>query len=420
MLSHADAALVSRDPELPGLATILDTEALARAFERETGKSMDEATLYYLRYKPHTNCLGAYRVSIGGEWTSLYAKAYRPDAGEKLVKMFNGAATHERRTRLEQECVVISEFPDDIKLKVLERLADPGARQALMARVFDDRPGMAVGELERLTYKPERRYVGRWTSQGGVALVKFYVGEARAAARTGWTAVSSREMLRIPQRCGGSTRHGVLAFEWLTGENLRDVLPRPDALPKVRLAGRALAELHAQSSKKVSTRDAAVRIGEVQKLVAGLGVLCPDVAERAGKVAERIAAEVRNEAPTTCIHGDLYDKQILIQSDCIGLIDLDGVAIGDPRVDLGLFLGHLDRDALMGRLPASRVAEVEEVLIDSYQEAGGKLAGPLSPYIAEALLHLVHHPFRNHLDNWPEGIGEIVDRAEQRLAEGCR
>ncbi len=418
MLSGADSELVSRDASLPGLATILDADALAQALARKTGKSIEQTELTYLRYKPQTNCLGAYRVCVEGESTSMYAKAYRPDAGGKLAKALAEADSHERRTRLDPECIVVCMFPDDVKLPVLARLADPEARRDLMARVFDGRPGTDEGELERLTYKPERRYVARWVSQAESALVKFYAGDARAAARTGWTTVSSREVLRIPQRSGGSTRHAVLAFEWLPGENLRDILAGPAPLPAVQLAGRALAELHGQSSRKVAAREPALRIREMRELVDALAVLSPGLADRAARLAEHVAARLCDEGPATkCIHGDLYDKQMLIDSDRVGLIDLDGVALGDPRIDLGLLLGHLDRDVLMGRLPALRVAEVEAALLDSYQQARGQAVGPVAPYVAEALLRLVHHPFRGHLVDWPERTAEIVDRAEQRLAE---
>jgi len=417
MLWHADAEVVSRDPALPGLATILDAEALGCAFARETGKSIEGVELSYLRYKPGTNCVGAYRASVDGEPTALYAKAHGPDAQVKLEKSLAAAGIAAARLGLHPEGIVVCTFPDDVKLPVLARLADPAARGSLMERVFDGRPGMETGTLEHLAYKPERRFVAHWDSEAGGAVVKFYTGSGRRVARAGSRAVASGEVLRVARKIGGSKRHGVLAFEWLPGQNLRDVLAGGDPAPAVRLVGRALAELHGQSSPSVVARVPSERARELRELADTLAVLCPGLAARVATLAERVAARLAQEgAAGTCIHGDLYDKQVLIDRDRVGIIDLDRAALGDPRVDVGLLLAHLDRDVLLGRLEGAAAAEIEGVFLDAYQKARGHALGAIGAYIAEALLHLAHHPFRVHLVDWPARTGEIVARAEHRLS----
>ena len=87
MLSRADAELVARDRALPGLATLLDPEAFAAAL-REVAPELEfgAATPTYLRYKPATNCLAAYRLEAPGDELLVYAKAYGEGAGGKLSK----------------------------------------------------------------------------------------------------------------------------------------------------------------------------------------------------------------------------------------------------------------------------------------------------------------------------------------------
>jgi Ser/Thr protein kinase RdoA (MazF antagonist) len=46
-------------------------------------------------------------------------------------------------------------------------------------------------------------------------------------------------------------------------------------------------------------------------------------------------------APTTVVHRDLYEEQILIDEQ-VGLIDLDDAALGPPELDVGNLLAHLD------------------------------------------------------------------------------
>nr|HMQ55578.1 aminoglycoside phosphotransferase family protein [Anaerolineae bacterium] len=63
MLSPADAALVQRDPHLPGLALLLDPAAMLETLQRQVEPVQIEAMQpTYLRYKPGTSCLAAYRV----------------------------------------------------------------------------------------------------------------------------------------------------------------------------------------------------------------------------------------------------------------------------------------------------------------------------------------------------------------------
>ena len=87
MLSSPVADLVLRDPAIPGLATLLDTEALVARLRRHLpGVDLGTARVTYVKYKPGTNCLVSYRVEMGGTAIDVYAKAYRPDAQAQLAK----------------------------------------------------------------------------------------------------------------------------------------------------------------------------------------------------------------------------------------------------------------------------------------------------------------------------------------------
>ena len=84
MLSHPDRVLVERDAALPGLATVLDPEALVIAVQRAFPQiQIDAAYSTYVRYKPGTNCLVAYELTIAGRRLGAYATAHGTDAAIK-------------------------------------------------------------------------------------------------------------------------------------------------------------------------------------------------------------------------------------------------------------------------------------------------------------------------------------------------
>ena len=56
MLSPPETDLIRRDPDLPGLATVLDPEALSAAL-------LIDARPEFVRYKPHILCRATYQAA---------------------------------------------------------------------------------------------------------------------------------------------------------------------------------------------------------------------------------------------------------------------------------------------------------------------------------------------------------------------
>ena len=92
MLTDADDRLARRDRAIPGLATVLDPEALVAALQSACPElGIQQATPFYVHYKPATRCIVAFRLAVAGFDTELlaYADAYGPDAAVKLQKVLD-------------------------------------------------------------------------------------------------------------------------------------------------------------------------------------------------------------------------------------------------------------------------------------------------------------------------------------------
>ena len=413
MLSAADADLVRRDTALPGLATLLDPEAFLALWRRLHGPdSASSVTPVYLRYKPRTNCLVSYRVETPRGPRVIYAKTHGVDVESKLSK----AALRSEATVVPELGLSLYAFPDDAQLRSLARLRDPAQGRALLARILS-RPEVELegAVLETLAYKPERRFVTRCALPGGPSVVvKFYTQAGFRAARKASHKFGSGRVLHVLRRLDESKRHRALAFEWLPGTMLRDQLGRP-SLDSEMLGGvgAALAELHAQPVKRLPQRDLARRLRSLTELGENLAFLVPSLAERTGALVAALAQGLSENDATPCAtHGDLHDKQILLDGERVSLIDLDQAAIGDPRRDLALLFAHLERDALVGTLGAERARAVREAVVLGYEKAGGRVAAPLDLHVAEALVGLAHHPFRRREPEWAARTTAIVERAE--------
>jgi hypothetical protein len=423
MLAPADADLVRRDLALRGLGTLLDPEAFALAL----GSCIRDLTpgsarLLYLRYKPSWSCLAAFRVEVAGNPLDVYAKALARDAGLEFAEATGALGTpHSRgigRLTLPDGATVVCLYPDDLRLPDLDLVLDAAPRRRALRRLLPARSELWEAEASLLGYRPERRHVSRLrTREGPGAVLKLHARKGFAAAQRGARALRSGSLLRIAPLLGSSERLRAIALGWLEGRPLRDLVrgSEPLAAP-LAAVGRALAELHAQLPD-LAPRPRRTALRALRAEAIRLGFLLPDAAKRVAGLADAIAQRLQAlPEPSCCVHGDFYDKQVVLMADGVGILDLDGVAIGDPGADLGLFFAHLALDVEMGRLAEARAAEAGAALLEGYRAQGG--AAPVGAHTAAALLGLASYPFRRRDPEWPQVFDQLLSRAEQLLAAG--
>jgi aminoglycoside phosphotransferase (APT) family kinase protein len=424
MLSVDDAALVQRDPALPGLPLLLDADAFVEFLRPRLPGLGGAATQYYLRYKPETSCLAGYQLQVDGVETEVSARAYRRDGWDKLAKARQQQALGSLRPPLvlEDAAVVISLFPDDRQLKALARLGDGHTRRELLSRLFPQRPDWWDGVLRCLRYKPERRYVAQLLVGGEPrAVVKFYTQDAYHAAAVAAQFLRSRGSLRLAERLGRSLRHRVVACEWLPGVLLDEALSAESfSLDDLRRVGAALAELHAQHSQKLRPITREAEAAGLLENASAVGYLCPSLADRVACAAHETAQQLRGLPPgDQAVHGDFHAKQVLLQEGTVGVLDLDGAGSGDPALDVGNLIAHLDRNVLSGRLGHEHVALLATSFCEGYRERGCRaVLDRADLYTAVVLLRLAPHPFRNREPGWKDQIAAILDLIDGHLRNG--
>ncbi len=432
MLSHADTELVARERAIPGMATVLDPDAMAALLRAQPDiPEIDALQPYYVHYKPATNCLAAYRLLAGGTEHLLYAKAYGRDARVKFEKTRRLAGI---TTPLGPGTLVCGDsalavylFPVDHRLKALKRFADDERQHNLVKHIFRDRPELYDGRLTSLTYKPERRYVGRLEVAGTPqAILKFYNPAGYRAARTAARTFESSGALELPRLVACCDRFQALAFDWLNGCALSDLLRDPNVMQQKKIGvlqqtGAALAELQRQPVAGLGNRDHDVERSRLLSQAETIGQLAPDLYPRAARLAQQLAEAPGAGTSAICtLHGDFYDRQVLIgDDDRVIILDLDNAALGEAAVDPGLFIAHLERAVLRNELDADELARFADAFLQGYQEAGGPADGKgIRLYTAMGLFYLAAEPFRYREPDWTDRIGALLARIES-LAANC-
>jgi hypothetical protein len=410
MYLQADRDLVARDPALPGLRLLLDPEAFGDALSRALpGQPIGAVAFHYVRYKPGTNSLSAFTVDVAGTPVRGYAKAYHADDWAKLTKAEERPTVPSPlgpgRLVLGDAAIEVITFPNDNKLRRLTRLFDESSQLALFGNLFPDQLELQLGDIQLLRYKPERRFVGRLDVDGEPrAAIKLYSQRAYTAARTAAETLSAAGSL-----LGHSDKYGILAFAWQPGAPLIDSIDGPrQSLSTIAQVGSTLAAFHEYPADGLSVRDRAAEVATVQATAASIGHLYPSLARLVGDLAGRLSAELHDAPPIVQpIHGDFYDRQVLVNGDEVVILDLDEAILGDPAADLGLFVAHLERDALSRGLAAASVAPVRDALLAGY----GLPPARIDLYTAFGLLQLAPHHFRNREPDWPERTEATLERA---------
>jgi Ser/Thr protein kinase RdoA (MazF antagonist) len=428
MLTPADAKLVERDPDLPGLGLLLDAEALAQRLEPHLPELHDRTLVCtYLRYKPGTNCLAGYRVeSAGGAAAGIgpihvTAKAFRSTDDPKLWK---GATAHGPDSDVTPRPVIIPDaavsvrvFPDDDRLQGLGVLFSP-ARSRLLRKLVPHRSELSEAAPVVLRYKPERRCVLRLDCPDGrKASVRCYTPPEFASSDS--HNFQSTGRLRVPQRLGRSRRHNLLLFEWIAGESLDEVISARSA-NAMHGVGAALAELHLQDVHHLRFRTRRDEVRELASTASALEYLCPQLARRCGRLVQTLADRLLSMPPMAHpLHGDFSTDQVLMAGDEIVVLDFDEAVFGDPATDLGSFLAQLDSQTNVGQLNADDAESIAERFLDGYRQMLPVPLERVALYRAAALLRLATHPFRTRQAQWPEQTNAIITQAEKvRAAHG--
>ncbi len=408
-----DIRLIESDPKLPGLRVLLDNEAMRGLFSRHA--AMEQVTSRYIRYKPGVNALVAYDVVSNGQAVQVYAKTAAGDALDKL-------RPSDRRPPLDgplgpgfghDKSVPCGwwTFPNDSRIHALRDLASSESTQSLLRERFE----LEDASLEAISYKPERRFVGRVIHDGKIrGLLKLYTRTGYTDAVRSAKYYQSGDRLRVASLIA-SARRGILGFSWLDGMDLRQALEQQSVTPdQLANIGSALSELHRQKPRGLLRRTHEQRAAKLQETAETIGRLLPDQARSANEIAAKLIQAIA-ESPEafTPIHGDFYSRQILLQpKGTVGIIDLDEARRGSPAEDLGNFIAHLERDAIEGRLPANTVDDIAQPLLAGYISATGRNLSPrVDLYTAVSLFQLVHSPFRTRTPDWSQGMSALLDRA---------
>jgi len=423
MLAPAEADLARRDTALPGLATVLDPDAFLDTLGRAApGRELGRAEIAYVKYSPSTYCRVGYRVRVAGAECHLDVRAGRREDLASWLEDGNGPTVPgllgPGRLVLGESAVLVTVFPNDVKLPQIPKLTDPGLRVSMIRDLLPERPDLWPGEIRCLRYWPGRRYAAELSAtDGSRSLLKAYTRNGYRRARRSAEVFRSRGPLRVARLLGRSDTHRLLAFEWLPGRMLSSFLAPEIDRVAITATGAALAALHAQAPGALPRWKRADETTYLFSLAREIGFVAPRLSALADDLARGLAAwlaiapDVRSP-----VHSDFSDAQVLIDGHRAAIVDLDSALCGDPADDLGSLFAQAELHALSGRLSRHDVETMRSAFLEGYgQTASAVPVERIGPYTASGLLRRTRFAFRARRPDWQVITEAALERAEAIL-----
>jgi ATP-binding cassette subfamily B protein len=245
------------------------------------------------------------------------------------------------------------------------------------------------GEPELLRYRARHRAVLRW----GAHVLKAYATKARFDA-----AVAA---LRVRSPLRTAAFEAALPDLRLTMQRRLVGAGPDDAVQVAAEAGKAVARL--QGARLALPRAPAERqLAAALKRAELIAEIAPEVP------VQRLAKRLRETLPAGELrpaHGDFHVDQLLLGSDGLAVIDVDGLCLAPSALDLATYAA----DVVRGRAPDERdVAAVLDPLIEGY----GGPPPDLEWHLATAILSRAAHPFQRQADGWKNRVQHMVAVAE--------
>ena len=426
---EASADIVRRDSSLPGLPNLLQPESLktpiAELLQTETLSSVQ---LNYLRYKPHRRCIALLDVNTHHGRELITATAMTADSWNKFRQKSELALAAGHVLQVDSRRLILERFPYDRHLRHIAKLSHEQSRGRLLRRILPIHHDLRHldcrnVQLERLAYKPARRFVVSvdfderlLQNRVGKYVLKFH-SQSTFQAAAGRIRTIGRLMLPEAMPADCCERYQAIATPWVPGQSLADLLSDGNQLPAsstLQEVGRTLAKLHAfdlPADVDVPVANAAKAASDLRRLADDLAFLYPPLAEDVRQVFSTAYQSLSNDNHMTLIHGDFYAKQVVVDGQNVRFIDFDAVSIGSPWSDVGNFVARLYWNHIRGQMTADRLHWAIHHFHSGYRQRSGWNESAYRSCLAIGLLKCMPHTFRLAADNWPDLFARLLSLA---------
>ncbi|MEN8207522.1 MAG: phosphotransferase [Pseudomonadota bacterium] len=326
--------------------------------------------------------------------------------------------------------------PDDPGMPFLVNALDPvSAARAFRYRLagrFGSGAEIVASSIQVLRHRPGRRcliaYEVSGTRETGHTSGCSLVGKVRARGldkrtwqlnmalhATGF-AQGNSDGIEVPEPVGIIPGFNMWLQQRVNGQPAWTALSGNDGSNTAQRMAAAIHKLHAANIPARRTHTIKDEMQVLEKVLADVMASQP---QWRGRLERILAASRRLVGKTvqtglTGIHRDFYHDQVLVDGNRLYLLDLDLYCMGDPALDVGNFIAHLQEQSLRLRDDANALADIVQTLVGHYQQlAGQDMAEAIDSY---RILTLVRHiAISQRIKDRRKYTSSLIEVCEQQL-----
>lgn len=433
------------DLKLPGFSVMLDPKNVRSILaERLSGRDRDfgDCAIPYIRYKPGTNCIIAYRLAVegqGGEAEILFyakvhtAEDYSTAAGKSKAHRWIEIPGFEPVLTLPEQSAILYFYPNDCVIDGLRVLSDPKKIQRILYEYHDKYPESEWRISDRkirltvVRYKPERRVVLRCDTKAVnrksgerkplTVFLRIY-GDERGAdvfslQQKLYGLASESGLFATPRPLAYLPDRKALIMEMAQGTQLLAKRESENVGRDIAMTAIALAAMHGFEVTGLEEKSAVDYLSEAGATRSTLESVLPSQKEKINTIFSLIENRIPKSGHSGLVHGDFYFGQVLGHDGQISILDFDRSHIGNTVYDVGNFSAHLQLLKMRGELDTGR--ELEDIFLKSYEELREIDPAEYNFWTAFGLFQLSVGPFRGLEQSWKEKTVDILAECERIL-----
>lgn len=288
-----------------------------------------------------------------------------------------------------------------------------------------------LSSSEVVRHKPGRRCMIRYdldTHNGKQSRRQSLLGKIRARGFDSRTYELTRKLwqgkfgadcadaIRVPEPVGAIPELNMWVQRRVEAKPLAEQLDAPNAEDLCFIAAVALFKLHSRGPQPMRRHDQNDEIRILDTALNGVKGQLPYFLERIEKVQQACHDSARrlDKFTPAPVHRDFYPDQLLVSGGSVWLLDLDLYAEGDPAVDAGNFVAHLQETSLRRFGHFHAYAHLERAFLDGYRAASGRaLSFSLQSYVTLALAR--HIAISRRISSRHHTTAALLTKCEQRL-----
>ena len=377
------------DPALPMLGLLLDVGAALPLLSRAAGSRPDSCSIRHVRYRPGRGCSVVYELFDGGTSRLALARAFGEAPSRRRLERWQRRAEGGEGSApiqwLEDERVLLSEWPVDPRLRALPSLVGPGASRKRLRRLLRGTElSLLPDDPEVVSWKPGRSCLLSYRARPGSGSLErpLYVRVLRRGVSAG-IARAMREVHARPDRRFGAAellahcdRDELVVHSSVPGRELAASLGEGGLSRQARRCGRALATIHSCPPLHRPVRTTGDELRSLESAARAAEPLIPEAVGALGRVLARAHGAGRRDSPNVLLHGDFSTGQVLVDGEGLSVIDFERAAAGDAAIDLGSFVARLELRGREVGVDEDSLSRAVDAFLEGHEEASGGAPEP--------------------------------------------